>query len=222
MLALQGSALRWAVGDGPITLQDGSSIDEESVLELCEDIGTYEIDMDGAAFTLERVGSRYCSVDDVRLYGERNNDAFDRFDDDQIADAIQQAEEIIDSACSRRFCRSSINAWVRDGMTELPVQDVVSVEGATVVNGRQCYSDHEHDAVIVYGAKPSARLRAAAVKLAASIIRPRVGAENARGTSMDGVFISFTLPDGTDGSWTGIPDVDAFIELNRSKRKLVG
>ena len=59
-------------------------------------------------------------------------------------------------------------------------------------------------------------------RLAASFIRPRATPENARGTSQDGVYVSYELPTGDDGSWTGLPFVDAVIESHRSKRTVIG
>ena len=64
-------------------------------------------------------------------------------------------------------------------------------------------------------------MRAAATRLAAFYLRRRAVAENARGQSMDGVYVSYTLATGEEGAWTGIPYVDAFIEERRSRRRLV-
>lgn len=240
---------RWAVSNGPLgvptkgasatatcrsvsaqaRVEDGRAVlaaaDAARLMPAC---GVFEISWDcgveSFATRVERVGRRYCSVDDVRGYGAKNNDGFDdesRYPEDDIARAVQQAEEAIDKGARRSFCERAIRVRLSAGLNELPVQDALSVDFGELVTDRQVRSTSAGSAVVTYGAELDARIREAAVRLAASTLRPRVGAENARGQSVEGVYTSYTLATGADGSWTGIPYVDAVIEEHRSHRVVV-
>lgn len=226
MTELSRSAVtRWAAGDGGLSA-GSATMTEQQALEAMPQVGLYEVDLGGDAYEVERVGARYCSVDDVRAWGEQNNDSFadpSRCDDDAVLAAIQAAEEAIEEACRRSFCGRAIDVDLKGGgvLTELPVQDARSISAGELVGDRQAVSAEACTARLVYGARCTASLRRATVKLAASYLRPRAGAENARGQSVDGVYVSLELATGGEGSWTGIPDVDAVIERIRSRRAVV-
>lgn len=246
--AAKDSGTRWAVSNGPLAVatsgpsatavcgsvsveaevSDGKAvITVEAALKLMPEVGQYEITWECGVETfvtfVERVGSRYCSPADVIDYGKPTNDGFDdeaRYPRALIDFSIQQAEEAIEVG-RRSFCRRGIDVRIAKGFNELPVQDAVSITLGELVSDRQAVSDSPGLAKVVYGARPDARIREAAVRLAASFIRPRLKPENARGESVDGVYTSFTLATGAEGSWTGIPYVDAVIEEHRSHRVVV-
>ena len=119
------------------------------------------------------------------------------------------------------FCRRSATVHLLPGLNELPFEDAVATTAGTLLHGRQVRIDSEADAEVSYGALFDQRIRAAATMLAASYLRPRVGAENVRGQSMDGVYVSYTLATGEEGSETGLPEVDAIIASHRSHRSVV-
>lgn len=241
MRASTAHVIRWSPECGPITLKGGgasvacgdvtatatvasgtATLKADDAASLMPEIGTYALDWGGVSVTVERVGGKYATPDDLLDYGDRNGDGFDRYGEDMLWDAIGQAEDAIDDACRRSFVRRAMDVRLPDGFSELPVVDAQSIgDGAELVSDRQATADSAGTYRVVYGFKPSARLTAVTVKLAASYLRPRVGSENTRGTSVDGVYVSYTLATGTDGSWTGLPDVDAWIEEHRSRRVVV-
>lgn len=246
--ALKDAETRWAVSNGPLAVDaagadavvrsgdasvtvtiadDMASLSIEDALLLMPELGPYEItwELENETFLtfVERVSSRYCSKTDVIDYGKVNNDGFDdkdKYPDDSIAAAIQQAEEAIEVG-KRSFCRRGIDVMLSVGFNELPVEDVVSTSIGELVSDRQVVSGIAGKAKVIYGTRPDARIREATVRLAASFLRPRARAENARGESVDGVYTSFVLATGAEGSWTGIPYVDAVIEEHRSHRIVV-
>ena len=146
--------------------------------------------------------------------------------DDAVFDAIQAAEEAIERGCGRSFCRRARTVAIpaNCALFELPEVDVTSISQGRLVGDRQASNASAAGAAatIEYGAPCDAQIRRACVKLAASYLRARAGAENARGTSVDGVYVSYELATGEDGSWTGIPDVDAAIASHRSRRVVIG
>lgn len=249
MLDNSGMVWRWAVSDGPLLLPvpdgsteasascgdvvveaavDGSSATVADPSALMPEVGIYGIEWtaDGSlvgAATVERVGNRYCTEADVMAYGERNGDEFERVPDYQRAAAIQTAEEAIEDACSRSFCeRAKDVRLVGDGrLEELPMVDARAIEDAVLVGDRQCTASEPGLHRVVYGSATDSRVRSACTQLAAYLMRSRVTPENARGTSQDGVYISYTLATGEDGSWTGLPYVDSVIEEKRSRRVMV-
>ena len=221
----RNAVTRWAAGDGGLSA-GRSTMTESAALEAMPQVGLYEISLGGEAYEVERVGARYCSVADVRAWGSQNNDSFadpTKCDDDAVLAAVQAAEEAIEDACGRSFCGRAVDVALKGGgvLTELPVQDARSISAGDLVGDRQAVSAEACTARLVYGARCTASLRRACVKLAASYLRPRAGAENARGQSVDGVYVSFELATGGEGSWTGIPEVDAVIERMRSRRAVV-
>lgn len=217
---------RWAVGDGGLASPGGASMDEAAALAAMPEIGVHEVQLDGESFAVERVGSRYCSVADVRDHAKRNNDGFadeGKYSDNAILAAIQDAEEAIEDGTKRSFCQRARTVRL-DGtgvVEELPEVDVRSITHGTLLGDRQAVASAPGEAVMVYGAACPGRIRRACIALASSYLRPRAGAENARGQSVDGVYISYELATGDDGSWTGIPTVDAAIESCRSRRVVV-
>lgn len=246
MLIAEGMLNRWAASDGQIsiarsgegtaevtcgevteiaTVSGGlSALGASQALALMPSVGIYELDWGGVPVMVERVGSRYCSVADVIAYGERNGDGFgnaNRYPVSDIEAAIAAAEDTIEHGTRRSFCRRAVEVALLPGLNELPVEDAVSITAGTLLHGRQARADGECDATVVYGAPCDRRLRDATVMLAASYLRPRVGAENVRGQSMDGVYVSYTLATGEEGGETGLPEVDAVIASHRSRRSVV-
>ena len=240
---------RWAVSDGPLTARtkgasatavcrsvsveakvaDGvASVSAKDAVKLMPSVGRYEIvwecGMESFCTPVERVGQRYCSPGDIVRYGCKNNDGFEdasRYPPEEIEAAIQQAEEAIEDCAKRSFCERSIRVRLAAGLNELPVLDAEEIDFGSLVSDRQAVVPSPGTANVLYGARPDARLREATVRLAASALRPRLGAENARGQSVDGVYTSYTLATGAEGAWTGIPYVDAVIEGRRSHRVVV-
>lgn len=220
-----GITTRWAAGDGGLSAGT-AGIDEAAALEAMPGLGVHEIELGGATYEVERVGSRYCSPADLRDYAKRNNDAFadeSKYPDEKLLAAIQAAEEAIEECTGRSFCARARKVALRGGgrVEELPEQDVRSLGGGTLLGDRQAVSDGPQEVAMEYGARCTESIRRAACKLAASYLRARVGAENARGQSVDGVYISYELATGEDGSWTGLPEVDAVIARNKSTRRIV-
>lgn len=248
MLLTEGMVNRWAASDGPVSIAypgEGDTVevacsdrtqtatvsggiallDAGQAAALMPSAGVYDLDFGGiASATVERVGARYCTPDDVIAYGERNGDGFgnpSRYPEDAIRAAIQAAEEAIEAGTRRSFCERVVEVAVTPGLNELPVEDARSASAGTLLHGRQLRSDEEADVSVVYGARLDRQVRAACVQLAASYLRPRVGAENVRGQSMDGVYVSYTLATGEEGGETGLPEVDAVIASHRSHRSVV-
>lgn len=240
---------RWAASDGPVSVEtSGASatavcgsvsaearveggmavLAEKDAVKLMPSPGRYEIawecGVESFSTHVERVGARYCSTSDVVSYGRKNNDGFEdeaRYPAADIAAAIQAAEETIEDCTGRSFCERGIRVRLSPGLNELPVQDAREIDFGELVSDRQAVSESRGPANVKYGATPDARIREAAVRLAASALRPRLGAENARGQSVDGVYTSYTLATGAEGAWTGIPYVDAVIEGRRSRRAVI-
>ena len=223
------STADFVVVDGYIT------ISLTQAKEFFYDLGSYRLliasDVAEQQFNIERVGSRYTDRDTIIAYGKENNDAFneeDRYPLSKFSAAIQSAEEAIERGCRRRFCESKINTVLRPGrLCELPVTDCYAIDcedkDVRLVSVCQCIGvTAEVQATITYGLSPDARISEAATRLAASYLRPRAAAENARGTAMDGVYVSYELATGDDGGWTGLPFVDSAIEEHRSRRTVIG
>lgn len=251
MIARPDIVTRWAVSDGPLSIAttgssatatcksvsveaavaDGlATINVADVTKLMPSCGVSEVTwacgLETVITSIEHVGGRYCKRVDIEKYGAKRGDAFDdksRYTDADVSDAIQQAEEAIDRGCGRSFCARGVDVRLSAGrLVELPVQDARTISSGSLVSDRQAVSDDGCMATVMYGSYADARIREAAVRLAASILRATVGSENARGQSVDGVYTSYTLATGADGSWTGIPYVDAVIEEHRSHRVIVG
>lgn len=219
-----------------VSIADGhATIQLSDAKTLMPEIGVYEVVVsnDGAEtlFNIERVSARYTSKYAIVEYGRTNNDGFDdtnRYTDEVFAQAILAAEEAIERGCQRSFCKRRIDVILSDPkLNELPVCDVFNIdcedESVKLVSYCQASGvDSETKVTIDYGTSLDSMIAMAATRLAASFIRPRATPENARGTSQDGVYVSYELPTGDDGSWTGLPFVDAVIESHRSKRTVIG
>lgn len=224
-------------GDVEIELAPSKGICAISVSDckkLMPDLGVYELivsfDESEVLYEVERVSIRYTSKSTIIQYGKINKDDFDReelFTDEMFTRAILEAEEVIDRGCGRSFCRRKIDTVLFDPvLNELPVVDAVEI---------QCEDESVHlmsfcqvsgvsnptKATVIYGNVLNAQIANAATKLAASFLRPRVTPENARGTAQDGVYISYELATGEEGSWTGLPSVDAAIAANRVDRVMI-
>ena len=246
MLLTEGILNRWAVSNGPLELPvDGTGtvsvtcgdavqsatiaggiaeLTASQAVALMPSVGVYELMWGEIPATVERVGSRYASRADVIAYGTRNGDDFgneSRYPEPDVFAAIQAAEEAIESGTRRSFCRRAVKVALLPGLNELPVEDAVSTSAGTLLHGRQVRAEESADATVVYGATCDRRIRDATAMLAASYLRPRVGAENVRGQSMDGVYVSYTLATGEEGGETGLPEVDAVIAMHRSNRSVV-
>lgn len=242
----QGMANRWAGGSlempwhgdgstvsvscGDVTetatvAQGVATLTAAQTVQLMPALGVYVLDFGGVPVDVESVSVRYCTRADIVAYGERNGDDFgnqQRYPEAAFDAAIQAAEEAIEAGTRRSFCKRAATVPITAGaLIELPFEDAVSTTEGELRNGRQICSAISGEATVVYGAPLDRQIRNAAVQLAASIMRPRATAENVRGSSMDGVYVSYTLATGEDGSWTGLPDVDAVIASHRSHRAVV-
>lgn len=227
ILLSKSFTVRWAAGNGDLAAPDGTVLEEAAALEAMPKVGTYELELGGEMYPVERVGSRYCDDADLREYGERNGDGFNdesRYPDEEVWAAIQSAEEAIESGCERSFCLRAIDVQLAGTCCpeQLPIVDARSTSDAFLVSDRMAVARGPVTARVEYGARCGADVHEACVRLAASYLRPRAGAENARGQSVDGVYISYELATGDDGSWTGLPFVDAVIERRRSRRVVIG
>ena len=231
-----GNSVSFVCGDvvESATLKNGvASITLAQALALMPDLGKYVIDVKSDTvhrYVVERVEARYTSRDTLLAYGKHNNDGFDdesRYPVPMFDEAIQRAEEAIEQACKRSFTTRKLKTRLFPAkLCELPVVDAQDLEcdlaSVELVSDRQAIGvSRSTMATITYGAESSSSICEAATRLAASYLRPRAHAENARGTSSEGVYISYTLPTGEEGSWTGIPYVDAVIEEYRSRRVIV-
>ena len=163
-------------------------------------------------------------------YGRNNNDGFDDeslYPQAAVDAAIQRAEEAIEKGCGRSFTeRKRTVRLFPANPVELPVVDVYALEcpdpSVRLVSYCQATGVTEPVmATLTYGRSLDAQVSEAATRLAAMYLRPRSMPENARGTSAEGVYISYELATGEDGSWTGIPYVDAAIAQNRAHRAVV-
>lgn len=207
-----------------------ASIGLDDVLELLPDLGTYVVKVNGRPYTVERVFGRYTTRQVLIDYGRASNDGFDNedlFPQNIIDAAIQRAEETLEKSCGRSFTQRRRNVRLfPDNICELPEVDVLEVacdlETVELVSDRQVSGVTKPVMVsMLYGAECSAQISEAATRLAAFYLRPSARAENARAENIDGVYVSYQLATGDEGSWTGIPFVDAAIEQNRSKRVIV-
>ena len=209
--------------------QGHAVLDAGQVALLVPELGTATIDWaDGdqqpfGSTVVERVANRYCTKVDVLIYGERNGDAFERLPDEAFCSAIQAAEEAIEDACGRSFTERATTVNLVGGyeLEELPVVDARSISDGVLIGDRQCRVKDPGAYRVTYGQFTDARVRTAATQLAAFYLRRRAVAENARGQSYDGVYVSYTLATGDEGSWTGLPYVDALIEARRSRRVFI-
>ena len=246
MLLTEGMCNRWAASDGPLALDlpgtgsvtvtcgdavasatrsgQTATLTAAQALTLMPSVGVYVLEWNGVETCVERVGARYCTPADLIAYGRRNGDDFDnqsRYPANALQEAIQAAEEAIEAGTRRSFCRRSVEVGLVPGLNELPVEDATATSAGTLLHGRQIRVDEACTAKVTYGALFDRRIADATAQLAASILRPRVGAENVRGQSMDGVYVSYTLATGEEGGETGLPDVDAVIASHRSHRSVV-
>ena len=223
--------------EATVNIQDGrGTISYADVKRLLPEIGAYElvIESDSGEFpyNVERVGNRYTDKQTIIEYGRKNSDEFDnaeKYTDADFAACILAAEDSIEKGCGNRsFCRRKMKVILRDPkLNELPVVDVFNIESkdgnAHLVSYCQAEGvEDETEATITFGVPLNAKIAMAATMLAASFMRPRATPENARGTAQEGVYISYELPTGEEGSWTGLPKVDAAIEEYRARRVMIG
>lgn len=223
--------------EAPVTIKDGrATISYADMKRLLPDLGVYELVIETSEneipYKIERVSNRYTDKQTIIDYGRKNNDGFDnadRYTDADFAACILAAEESIEKGCcNRSFCNRKIDVTLRDPkLNELPIVDayVIESDNEDVRLVSYCQTsgvDQETQATITYGLPLNAKIARAATMLAASFLRPRATPENARGTSQEGVYISYELPTGDEGSWTGLPMVDATIEEHRARRVLIG
>lgn len=246
MLITEGMCNRWAAGNGPLEMATtatgtvnvtcGDAVEVATVtrgvaaltvaqaMALMPSVGIYDMEWGGIPATVERVGSRYCTRADLIAYGTRNGDDFGnatRYPASACDTAIQSAEEAIENGTRRSFCRRAAVVHLVPGLNELPFEDATATTKGQLLHGRQIRSDEECDANVTYGTLFDQRIRDATTQLAASYLRPRASAENVRGASMDGVYVSYTLATGEEGGETGLPEVDAVIASHRSHRSVV-
>lgn len=211
-----------------------ASISCSDAKKLMPDYGVYEITIESDSertFAIERVSNRYTDKQTIIEYGRKNADGFDnesKYTDSDFASCILAAEESIEHGCNMRsFCTRKMEVMLSNPtINELPVVDVREIEcdDPSVHLLSYCQASGVDSAVkakITYGASLDARMAQAATMLAASFLRPRATPENARGTAQDGVYVSYELPTGDEGSWTGLPKVDAAIEEHRARRVMI-
>lgn len=191
-------------------------------------LGMHELVWGGVPLEVEVVGAHYATRSDLEAYGSKNGDGFadrERYTDSDVEACIQAAEESVERGCRRSFVSRAIDVRLGPGLNELPVVDARELRtksgSARLVGDRQAIAEGECDCTVVYGSLMPAKVKMATIQLAASYLRPRSQAENVRGQSSEGVYISYTLATGGDGSWTGLPLVDAVIEEYRSRRMIV-
>lgn len=218
------------------TIKDGvATVSFADAKKLLSEIGLHDLiatsDSNEIVYRVERVGNRYTDKQTIIEYGRTNNDGFDdagRFTEADFARNILAAEESIERGCERSFCTRKIELILTDPkLNELPVVDarIIESEDESLHLVSYCQASgvsKPTNAVITYGSRLDSKIAMATTRLAASFMRPRATPENARGTSQDGVYISYELPTGDEGSWTGIPFVDAAIEEHRSRRVVIG
>ena len=219
-------------GSREVNVTEGwASLPASDVMSICP-IGESVLWWGDEPSTIERVGSRYCTRADLEEHGELQEDGFDdreKYPDAMVASAIQTAEEAIEQGTGRSFCERATTVHLPAGhVVWLPVEDAREIEpvtggliGAALLSGAQASVPVPGRYRIVYGAPLPAALREACVRLVASRLRPKTRAEDARGSSVDGVYTSYTLATGEDGSWTGLPSVDAAIAANAAHRVAV-
>lgn len=223
--------------EATVTIKDGgATISYADVKRLLPDLGVFELVIETSEnetpYKIERVSNRYTDKQTIIDYGRKNNDGFDdagKYTDADFAACILAAEESIEKGCGNRsFCNRKIDLILRDSkLNELPIVDayVLESDNEDVKLVSYCQTsgvESETRATITYGLPLNAKIARAATMLAASFLRPRATPENARGTSQEGVYISYELPTGDEGSWTGLPSVDATIEEYRARRVMIG
>lgn len=192
---------------------------------------------------IEVVESHYVSIAELRAFGGDADD-FDKTDiypDDALFSVRQAAEETIEADANRSWTRRarSYKTFFDGGLVELPDCDVddltdvflgtddvtdqvelvtdcqVSLQALSLWRGRLSISYE-------YGQEAApAEIKRAVCKLAASMLRKGSRAENARGESADGIYTSFTLATGKEGSWSGIPEYDAAVQRFGRKRRVI-
>jgi hypothetical protein len=201
----------------------------------------------GAAVTaqLDVVASRYCSHDDVRGYRAEEYQLGDTPDED-VAEAIARAEEVIEHAAHRAFqpvcrtctvdrpnCTPSTLAMTGDGTAA----DIRSVVRATGQDGEavyvgcidSCRLDVSNlpprtfaEVVLIMGMDPTpSDVRSAVTALAAWYLSPSNRPENATSESTDAGVLNFVIG-GVDGAPTSLPEVNALIERHGLRDWRVG
>lgn len=235
--ACDSDSAKVSCGDVELELTPSEGICTISVSDckkIMPDLGVYEIVASFGdseiTYGIERVSIRYTSKEAIIQYGKINNDNFEReelFTDEMFIRAILAAEEAIEQGCGRSFCRRKVEVVLFNPiLNELPVVDAkeIDCEDASVSLVSYCQATGvlaPVRATVLYGSVLNAQIANAATKLAASFLRPRATPENARGTAQDGVYISYELATGEDGSWTGLPSVDAAIATYKDYRGMI-
>lgn len=206
-------------------------------LSTAPDLITLSWEVNGISVSaeLELVTTRFCGVSDVRAY-QPDETLLGDTSDEEIQDAIDRAEALIERECRRHLqpvltrgwtdrpnCRSSSLATC-DGMTAYDIRRIVS---ATDQNGRkvtirrasECLLDVRDlmrgtmaEVVLEAGMSPTPPETAKAVTmLAAWYLTPHAAPDNATSSSTDLGFMRFVVG-GVDGAATSIPEVNAFID----------
>lgn len=237
-LKIEGEQASAIAGNSTATLPiiDGTvEIPLAKALELFPSLGVFELSITSGEtaqeYRVERVKNRYTNREQIIAYGKESNDGFEdeaRYPLEKFTAAILAAEETIERGCRRRFCESKAEVTLYPGkVSELPMTDCWGIEcddpEVRLISVCQAIGvTSTIKAEVSYGLSPDARINEAATRLAASYLRPRASAENARGTAIDGVYVSYDLATGDDGGWTGLPYVDSVIEARRSHRSIIG
>lgn len=171
------------------------------------------------AFQVEVVSRHYFSLDQLRGYGDGQDD-FASIAEEKLVEARQAATDVFEQAAGRSFVMrmGRTKDYGRGDLLDLAHGDVAEMlsEGYELVSG--CQAQRTSLAMpfprwveYVYGCEPMpAEVSRAVLELAAYILRPSNRPVGATGESSDAGYIHFTTA-GRDGA-TAIPEVNAAIE----------
>lgn len=168
----------------------------------------------------EVVSSHYFRLDDLRAYGDGQDD-FENMDEETLFMARQAATEVFEQNARRSFVHRTgkTRDYGKRHMFYLRDNDVYEVltEGYRLVSDCQCEYDwasqqeYPVEVEYLYGCDSiPAQVSRAVLVLAAYMLRPTNRPIGATGESTDAGYIRFTTA-GIDGA-TDVPEVNAAIE----------
>lgn len=208
-------------GERVLPLSDGAF--EFPKMEAPESVRVEWLDSDGAklfATHAEVVSRHYFSLDDLRTYGDGQDD-FGYAEESALAMARQAATEVFEQNANRSFVHriGRTKDYGRRRQLYLAHNDVYELltEGYRLVGDCQIEPDGTAPQPFpvwveyLYGADElPAQVSRAVLELAAYMLRPSNRPVGATGESSDAGYIHFTTA-GRDGA-TDIPEVNAAIE----------